>query len=94
LEEPASLFWTVVSELPASIGPDGLLDAASAGQIVILKNLSRQFRASGLRTSVRLDWKGPPGKESVENVVRHYATNGFEALQSAANPAPIHQGRA
>jgi hypothetical protein len=45
---------------------------------------------SGLRTSVRLDLKGPLGKESVENVVRDYATSGFDVLQSAANDAPIH----
>jgi hypothetical protein len=82
--------WAVVSELPASIGADGLLDAASAGQIAILKNLSRQFRPSGLSTSVRLDLKGPLGKESVENVIRDYATSGFGVLQSAANDAPIH----
>jgi len=86
----AAATWTVVSELPARIGSDGLLDAASAGQIVILKNLSRQFRPSGLSTSVRLDLKGPLGKESVENVVRDYATSGFDVLHSAANDAPIH----
>jgi len=82
--------WAVVSELPASIGADGLLEAASAGQIAILKNLSRQFRPSGLSISVRLDLKGPLGKESVENVIRDYATSGFDVLESAANDAPIH----
>ena len=78
----AAATWAVVSELPASFGPDGLLEAASDGQIAILKNLSRQFRPSGLSTSVRLDLKGPLREESEENVILDYATNGFDVFQS------------
>jgi hypothetical protein len=62
----------------------------SAGQIVVLKNLSSQFRPSGLSTSVRLDLKRPLGKEFVENMVRDYATSGFDVLQSAGNDVPAH----
>jgi hypothetical protein len=82
--------WKVVSELPASIGPDGLLDTASTGQLMVLKNLSVQFRASGLRTSVRLHLQNGISNESTENVIRDYATNGFEVVQSTASQMLVH----
>jgi hypothetical protein len=45
-----------------------------------------------LEVLLRLDLKGPLGKESVEKVIRDYATSGFDVLQSAANDASIHPG--
>jgi hypothetical protein len=62
--------WTVFSEIPVSIDAQGLLDVASAGQLVVLKNLYTQFRANGLRMMVTLDLKYPQARESVQNAIR------------------------
>jgi hypothetical protein len=62
--------WTIVSEIPASIGANGLLDAASAGQLLVLKNLYMQFHASGLRMTVTLDLQHLSAGEAVQNAVR------------------------
>ena len=82
--------WNVIFELPASIGPDGLLDTASTGQLVVLKNLFVQFRASGLRTSVKLHLQHGISNESMENVIRDYSANGFEVVQSTASQMLVH----
>jgi hypothetical protein len=62
--------WTLASELPASVDTDGFLDAASAAQLVVLKNVETQFRASGLRVKVRLHVKRPSTGGSVANWIR------------------------
>jgi len=62
--------WTVVSEIPVSIDAQGLPDAASAAQLMVLKNLFAQFRASGLRLMVTLDFKETQAGESIQNVIR------------------------
>ena len=61
--------WTVVSEIPASIDADGLLDPASSGQLLILKNLEMQFRASGLRLRITLNLKHPASPEPLQNAI-------------------------
>ena len=71
--------WTVVSELPASVDSQGLLDVASAGQLMILKNLYTQFRASGLRLMVSLDLPQANAAESLQNVIRDLDMTGIKA---------------
>jgi hypothetical protein len=44
--------WMVVSEIPASLDAAGLFDPVAASQLMILKNLEMQFRASGLRLKI------------------------------------------
>jgi hypothetical protein len=62
--------WTAVSEIPASIDAQGMLDATAAGQLLVLKNLYAQNRASGLRLEVTLDLKQPASGESLQNLIR------------------------
>ena len=57
---------------------------------MVLKNLSLQFRASGLRTSVRLHLQNGISNESMENVIRDYSTNGFEVVQSTTSQMLVH----
>lgn len=74
--------WAIVSELPANIDAHGLLDAASGGQLVVLKNLSMEFRPSGLRTKVRLELKHPSTEESAANLIRDLGMSGVDASKS------------
>ena len=99
--------WTVVSEIPASISPDGLLDSVSAGQLMILKNLEMQFRASGLRLRITLNLRPPTSLESLQNAMSDFGLSGFTESrlldpESAALPktrllapngTPVHEWR-
>lgn len=73
----AQAAWTVVSEIPVSISPDGLLDPVSAGQLMILKNLEMQFRASGLRLKITLNLRPPDSPESLQNAISDFGLSGF-----------------
>ncbi len=79
--------WTVVSEIPASIDANGLLDTASLGQVMVLKNLFTQFRANGLRMMVTLDLKHPSAGESVQNVIHDLAMNDVKTSASVGGGA-------
>jgi hypothetical protein len=80
--------WTVVSELPVNLDASGLPDAASAGQLVVLRNLSLQFRPSGLRTKVTLNLTHPSSDESVANVIRDFAMSAIDASRSTSRGSP------
>lgn len=82
--------WTVISELPASIDAQGLLDGASAGQLVVLKNLEMQFRPSGLGTKVRLDLNHATANETVQNVVRDLEMSGIRTSMRTGSEFPSH----
>ena len=84
----ASANWTMVSELPASIGPDGLLDTASAGQLSVLKNLGMQFRANGLRMRITLDFKQASGNESQQNAIRDLGMADIKTSESLGHDMP------
>jgi hypothetical protein len=71
--------WTVVSEIPASIDASGLLDTASAGQLMVLKNLYTQYHPSGLRMTVTLHLKHSGEDESVQNVIQDLGMNDVNA---------------
>jgi hypothetical protein len=73
--------WTIVSEIPASIDAQGLLDAAAAGQLMVLKNLYLQYRGSGLRMEVTLDLKHPGADESVQNLIRDLGMSGIKTSE-------------
>jgi hypothetical protein len=75
--------WTVVSEIPVSIDTHGLLDTASAGQLLVLKNLYTQFRASGLRIMVTLDLKHASAAEAVQNVIGDLAMSDIKTSESS-----------
>jgi hypothetical protein len=83
--EPA---WVVASEIPVSIDADGLLDPASAGQLVILKNLEMQFRASGLRMKIVLKLMSRNSAESLENVIRDLDLSGVSTSWSIEQESP------
>lgn len=80
--------WTVASEIPVSIDADGLLDPASAGQLVILKNLEMQFRASGLRTKIVLKLKSRNSAECLENAIRDLDLSGVSTSWSVEKGSP------
>lgn len=82
--------WAIVSELPVNMDADGLPDAASAGQLVVLKDLSVQFRPSGLRTKVRLHLRRPSTEESAANLIRDLAMNDIDLLMSSGNDSQKH----
>jgi len=80
--------WVVASEIPVSIDADGLLDPASAGQLVILKNLEMQFRASGLRMKIVLKLKSRNSAESLQNVIRDLDLSGVSTSWSIEQESP------
>ena len=73
--------WTVVSEIPASIDAQGFLDPAAAGQLLVLKNLHRQYRASGLRMEITLNLQQPGAGESVQNLIRDLGMSGIQTSE-------------
>jgi len=77
--------WTIVSEIPARIDANGLLDAASGAQLLVLKNLYMQFRPSGLRMTVTLDLKQPSAGETGENVIRDLAMSDIKISASSGH---------
>ena len=74
--------WTIVSEIPVNIDTEGLLDTASAGQLLVLKNLFMQFRASGLRMSLTLNSKHPSARETLQNVIGDLAMGEIRTSES------------
>jgi hypothetical protein len=80
--------WVVASEIPVSIDADGLLDPASAGQLVILKNLEMQFRASGLSMKIVLKLKRGNSAESLQNVIRDLDLSGVSTSWSIEQESP------
>jgi hypothetical protein len=79
--------WSVVSEILASLDVQGLLDAASTGQLMVLKNLYLQYRASGLRMEVTLNWKNREASDSVQNVLRDLGMSGIKLSESHGQAA-------
>jgi hypothetical protein len=77
--------WTIVSEIPASMDDAGLLDPATVGQLMILKNLYMQFRTSGLKMRITLNLKQSNSPESLQNAIGDLGLNGVKTHQS---PAP------
>jgi hypothetical protein len=67
--------WTVTCELPVGIDPQGLVDAAAAGQLFVLKNIYRQFRANGLHMAITLELKEASASETVQTVIRDLGMN-------------------
>jgi hypothetical protein len=82
------LGWTIVSEIPANLDAEGLLDAASAGQILVLKNLYKQYRAVGLSVTVSLDLKQPNAADSTQNVIRDLEMSGVTISESIGRASP------
>jgi hypothetical protein len=77
--------WKIVSEIPASIDASGLLDTATAGQLVVLKNLYTQYHASGLRMTVTLGLKHSGEDESVQNVIQDLAMNDIKTSTAVSS---------
>jgi hypothetical protein len=80
--------WTVISEIPASMDTAGLFDPAAAGQLMILKNLYTQFRASGLRLKITLSLRHPNSSESLENAIRDLDLSGIKASSPLDHESP------
>jgi hypothetical protein len=76
LPKPGS--WTIVSDLPINLDADGLFDFALRGQLVVLNDLSMQFRKSGLAVKVRLHVNDKRVSESVRNLIRDLARSNVE----------------
>jgi len=57
----------------------GLFDPAASGQLMILKNLEMQYRASGLHLKITLDLKQPVSPESLQNAIHDLGLNGITA---------------
>jgi Right handed beta helix region len=81
--------WTITSEFPASIDEQGLLDAASMKQVVVLKNQYLQFWASGLRIKITLDLQPGAADEVIRNAVGDLSANGLSiSMRPAADASP------
>jgi len=76
-----------VSEIPASLNAQGLLDAATIRQIVVIKNQWFQYRPSGLRFMITLDVPLGAPDDSVHNAVRDISKGSFEISVHPANGA-------
>ena len=81
--------WTVVSEIPVTIDAEGLLDPASAGQLMILKNLEMQFRASGLRMMITLKLRNPNSAEALQNAIHDLDLSGVRTSRSIEHESLI-----
>jgi hypothetical protein len=82
--------WSVVSEIPASTDLQGLLDAKSLGQLVVLRNLEMQFRPSGLRMKITLNLKAGTPCGTLQNVIHDLAFPGFQAIETKDKALPPH----
>jgi hypothetical protein len=83
----ASSEWSIVSEIPASLNAQGLLDAATIRQIVVMKNQWFQYRPNGLRFVITLDVPLGAPDDSVHNAVRDISKGSFEISVHPANRA-------
>lgn len=81
----ASSGWTIVSEIPAVIDRQGLLDSASLRQLVVLKNQYVQFRANGLHLVITLDLPHGSKQQLVQNAIRDLSVSGVEISTRAAS---------
>jgi hypothetical protein len=72
--------WRVVSDIPVSVDTKGLLDATSASEIVILKNLYMQFRPRGLRMTLRLHLQQGNARQSLKNVIGDLALGDIKTV--------------
>jgi len=61
--------WTIQSEILARFDANGFLEASSAGQLTVLKNLYAQFHASGLGMVITLDLHSTKPGEFAPNLV-------------------------
>jgi Right handed beta helix region len=80
--------WMVVSEIPASLDAAGPFDPVAAGQLMILKNLEMQFRASGLHMIITLNLKQANSTESLQNAIRDLGLSGVKFSQSLVHELP------
>jgi hypothetical protein len=74
--------WMVVSEIPTGMDAAGLFDPAAAGQLMILKNLYMQFRASGLQLRITLNLMHSTSPESLQNAIRDLGISGLTESRS------------
>ena len=58
LTAPGTQGWQLTSVVPVSLNADGLIDDSALQQIVVLKSFAQQYRAQGLRVSLRLASSG------------------------------------
>ena len=77
--------WTIVSEIPAAIDRQALLDSASLRQLAVLKNQYLQFRASGLRLVIALGLQHGGAEESEQNAIRDFSLSGIEISTRAVS---------
>ena len=79
--------WQLTCVLPVSLDANGLMDDAALRQIVVLKSLSRQYRAQGLHVTLRMTSSDEAlFKTSVfRNAVTDLDLDGIAVEQSAAS---------
>jgi hypothetical protein len=82
--------WRVVSELPVSVDAQGLLDTAFGGELLILKNLYRQYRGSELTMTIRLDCKNSNAQGLMQNVIRDLDLGGVNVTASFGRDPITH----
>lgn len=79
--------WLLDCTLPISIDANGTISDAALRQIVVLKSLSRQYRARGLRTFVRMS--SPDAQlfrtQTFRNVVADLELEGITITQAATS---------
>jgi hypothetical protein len=81
--------WRVVSEVPARLDAAGLFDSLAVGQIMILKNLELQFRASGLRMRINLNLSQPNSPESLQNAIHDLGLSDIKLSQSVVHQSSL-----
>ncbi|HEY6341460.1 MAG TPA: hypothetical protein VIY49_08215 [Bryobacteraceae bacterium] len=81
--------WRVVSEFPVHFDSQELLDAASLGQLLVLKNQQLQFRPSGLRSAVTLYVPQAVTSETLQNALLDLSQGGLQVSTRNAGNSPI-----
>lgn len=81
----ASSEWSIVSEIPASLDAQGLLDDAAIRRLVVLKNQWFQYRTSGLRFAITLDVSPGAADDSFRNAISDISEGSFEIFLHPAS---------
>ena len=83
----ASANWSLVSELPAHLDNQGLLDATCMRQLVVLKNQYLLFHPNGLANKITLVLQNASTDEAVGNAIGDLSLSGAEITTRPAGDA-------
>jgi hypothetical protein len=84
--------WAVVSDVSLSVDDDGYLDAASAGELVVLKDLYMQFRSTGLRMTLRFHLQHELSDQSLRDLIGDLDLGDIKTVMLSTG-APLYKSK-